>query len=327
MSINAQETAEKASFQAFFNAYLKEVDAGTWSNEPRAELCWHGSTLNMSGAIVEVSLRHSSQSLLASIDYRTQVGCHSFKGVYLRSGEQLNCISFLEGQLQLIDSLYYASSGSTTQYKYEFIQRVLESHQLMARYISERWHDLSRRSLQFIDAEQALLFGHWQHPTPKSRQGMLGYHHQYYAPELKGQFKLHYFSVSRDLVRQRSAITVSAEDIINATLWIPSNVPADHVVLPMHPLQAQWLLHQDFVQSLMDQEKVIDLGAHGKRFTATSSVRSLYNADLQWMYKFSLPVKITNSLRVNKRAELDAGVVMATLYKKTGFGTLYPFSR
>ncbi|UZM97786.1 IucA/IucC family protein [Lysinibacillus sp. MHQ-1] len=60
-------------------------------------------------------------------------------------------------------------------------------------------------------------------------------------------------------------------------------------------------------------------GALGAYYTATSSIRTVYNAQEEMMYKFSIPVKITNSLRVNRTHELKAGIAMARLMKKIDF--------
>jgi siderophore synthetase component len=85
------------------------------------------------------------------------------------------------------------------------------------------------------------------------------------------------------------------------------------MLLPMHPLQAEALLLDDGIRGLQASGKLRLIGPAGPAFTATSSVRTVYNQDLPWMLKFSLPVRITNSLRVNSRKELEAGVAMAKL--------------
>ncbi|MFP3326377.1 IucA/IucC family protein, partial [Planococcus sp. SIMBA_160] len=43
--------------------------------------------------------------------------------------------------------------------------------------------------------------------------------------------------------------------------------------------------------------------------------RTVYQKDSAYMLKFSVPVKITNSLRVNKQKELDRGVEMSRILK------------
>ena len=64
------------------------------------------------------------------------------------------------------------------------------------------------------------------------------------------------------------------------------------------------------VRVLVRSGDIRHLGPAGPLFTATSSVRTVYCQDSAWMPKFSLPVRITNSKRVNRRHELEAGVAV-----------------
>ncbi len=336
MSLSVKNIAEHASFQAFMNCYLREADQGHWSQanvwyqklnncsqkQPERERLW----------VVEVPLTHLEGKLAVEVSYKTNVGRHSFGDIWLQRNQGWQQETPLNAVFMLVREIYSALDADpivVSRKERELVLRIIESEQIMARYITERHADPLLKSTRFIDAEQALLFGHWQHPTPKSRQGMVDYHHRLYAPEQKGEFMLHYFKVERSLVCQRSAISLSAEDIIQQSLAVEALAledaeATDYVILPMHPIQAQWLLHQPHVMALISQHRIINCGLHGVSFTATSSVRSLYNPVIPWMYKFSLPIKITNSLRVNKRHELEAGVVMASLYHKTGFSSRYP---
>jgi siderophore synthetase component len=72
------------------------------------------------------------------------------------------------------------------------------------------------------------------------------------------------------------------------------------------------------VENWVARGLVRDVGRLGPWFTATSSVRTVYSETCDVMLKFSIPVKITNSLRVNRREELVAGVLMASLIEKLG---------
>ncbi|WP_254695250.1 MULTISPECIES: IucA/IucC family protein [unclassified Leisingera] len=69
------------------------------------------------------------------------------------------------------------------------------------------------------------------------------------------------------------------------------------------------------VQALLASGKLRDLGAAGGDFYATSSVRTAYAPDCPWMLNFSIPVRLTNSLRVTLRSELEVGVSMARLQR------------
>ncbi|MGF1680597.1 IucA/IucC family protein [Photobacterium minamisatsumaniensis] len=335
MEQRAKKIATQASFHAFINGYLREVDDGEWGKKncllgalPECEQDTFNQLMARKHAWwVKLPLTHRGGFLMLEVAYRTVVGRHRFHQVVLftdDSGVQIiplaNVISML---VREIYSSYCDNKASHNE-EQELLRRIVDSEQLMARYITHHMCTSAPTAMRFIDTEQMLVFGHWQHPTPKSRQGMLEYHHEFYAPEMKGYFKLNYFQVHHSLVRQRSALLCDTEEIIASSLDTEALVREDYVVLPMHPLQAQWLLHQPYVIRLIDAGLIVDCGAHGPQFTATSSVRSLYSPALDWMFKFSLPVKITNSLRVNKRHELEAGVVMTRLYRKTGFSSLYP---
>jgi spermidine-citrate ligase len=72
------------------------------------------------------------------------------------------------------------------------------------------------------------------------------------------------------------------------------------------------------IAAMVEAGLVRPLGAFGPRFTATSSLRTVYAPDSPWMAKFSLPVTLTNSLRVNRMAELEAGVAVARLLARGG---------
>ena len=50
------------------------------------------------------------------------------------------------------------------------------------------------------------------------------------------------------------------------------------------------------------------LGPVGKHYMATSSLRTLYHPNSKYMLKFSFPVKVTNSMRINKLKELESGL-------------------
>lgn len=165
------------------------------------------------------------------------------------------------------------------------------------------------------------MLGHLMHPTPKSRQGMKPEEESIYSPELKGEFQLHYFKAHASLVLHDSSTGTKAPLVIQEELrndpmidnaWLDEQTAdPDFALLPAHPLQARALLEEPYVQKLIAQGLLTYLGAKGRKYTATSSVRTVYSKHSRYMYKFSVPIKITNSARVNKQKELDRGVEMA----------------
>jgi siderophore synthetase component len=91
-----------------------------------------------------------------------------------------------------------------------------------------------------------------------------------------------------------------------------ARVASEAVLLPVHPWQAEYLLAQDHIQAHLGNGLAY-LGAVGREFYPTTSVRTLYSEDAPFMVKSSLNVTITNSVRTNKRPELERGVAVAEL--------------
>ncbi|MET0574979.1 MAG: IucA/IucC family protein [Mesorhizobium sp.] len=149
----------------------------------------------------------------------------------------------------------------------------------------------------FIAAEQSLYFRHPLHPTPKSLQGMADWQQAAYAPELRGGFQLIYFAATAHLVRGDSARDAVAS-IVGSLL---GNDASKVVASYDDPLHAQALMLDP-----MASGQIRHLGPAGPAFTATSSVRTVYRDEVAWMPKFSLPVRITNSKRLNRRHGLEA---------------------
>ncbi|NTS78834.1 short-chain oxidoreductase [Catenovulum sp. SM1970] len=326
MPLNAIQVAEHASFQAFANCYLREIDPGVWHSASEWQL---QTGLRFSGTEVyalEIQLTGINKTLALGVGYRSSVGRHIFTQAFIKDENEWTwqSIAYLSATFMLIDNIY-ADNPEQNQNKVELLTRTLESQQIMKDYLVERGNDETLKQLDFIASEQSLLFGHWLHPTPKSRQGIHLWQHKNYTPELKAQFKLHFFAISRQLLKQNSMIEACAEQIINQIAELDSNaIDADKQLVPVHPLQAHWLLHQDYLKDLISSGDIVDLGVMGKTFTPTSSVRTLYCAELDYMIKLSIPVKITNSLRQNMAHELEAGMNVGKLIKKSDFKTAYP---
>ena len=344
----ARKTANNASFQAFMNCYLKEVDTGVWHDVSKWKSNTGVSFDDDEIFVLEVQLESLETTIAVGVSFRSLVGRHRLTTVFQKHQNQFNWheIDTISAILLLIEDIYSTSANksnnaSAKDHQLELIARTIESHQVMSHYLEQRLNDdtLDKQepdNQQFIHSEQSLLFGHWLHPTPKSRQGIHAWQHQNYSPELCSTFKLHFFAVERDVVRQNSILDISAEKIFQNIAHMDldakkvANVSGllegekDKILLAVHPLQAQWLLHQDYVLDLIEQETLIDIGLLGPKFTPTSSVRTVYCAELDYMLKLSIPVKITNSLRINMQHELDAGMLVAKLLKKCRFSEQYP---
>jgi siderophore synthetase component len=325
-----KQRAERASMQSFLNCYLKEtqnfieeipVDV-KWSSEPPMK--W-----------LKISLANQKTCIFAGVKHWSLTGRHLFQFPILLQTENhytpldyVMLVSLLSKELLLENGREDAED--------ELMIRTILSKQNVERYLEEREEDADRlqnSEFTFIEAEQSLLFGHLLHPTPKSKQGMSHDEESLYSPELKGSFQLHFFKADRSIVDQDSAINVTAEEITLDLLrkdktFLEEVEQGAFIFIPVHPLQVSVLLKDEEVQSLLNNGKLSYIGPFGETFSATSSMRTVYSQSFPYMFKFSVPVKITNSLRVNLEKELHRGVEVSRLMQSRigqELNELFPF--
>ncbi|MEV4178714.1 IucA/IucC family protein [Nonomuraea sp. NPDC049709] len=143
----------------------------------------------------------------------------------------------------------------------------------------------------WLASEQALVYGHPFHPSPKARggDGWLRY-----APEAHAEFPVRLLGVREDVLAEEGDV---------AALDAMGRAPAGYRVLPAHP----WQL--DLLRPVLGGE-LLDLGP-GPVVVPTSSVRTVYAPAAEVCLKFSLDVRITNCVRKNAWYEL-AGAVELT---------------
>lgn len=143
----------------------------------------------------------------------------------------------------------------------------------------------------WLASEQALVFGHPFHPSPKARGGA-GWLR--YAPEVHAAFPLRLLAVREDALAQEG--DTSALDHLG-------QAPPGYTLLPAHP----WQL--DLLRPALD-DRLIDLGDSAWPVAPTSSVRTVYDPVGGICLKFSLDVRITNCVRKNAWYELSGAVAL-----------------
>lgn len=347
MKFAANDIAEYASFHAFINAYLREIDAGVWRSKSQF-LVLSDFPYELEGDhVIELRLPENQLRIVMDVAYQSTVGRHHFHAVYVctelckgsaakefsNSWQPADIIYLL---IALVREIYQQQndisitrgdlSDSIRINEVELLSRLLGSYQTMTHFLNQRTGDAALRSLDFINSEQSILYGHWLHPTPKSQQGIAFWQQAVYSPELCGRFKLHYFSVDKSLIKEGSSLAQSTSEIIVSEVSRYDSIALadDQVLIPVHPLQAPNLLLEEWVKNLIAEGRLNYLGEMGGNYTATSSVRTVASEASDWMVKLSIPVKITNSLRTNKRRELEDGMVIERYLKHIGFLANHP---
>lgn len=175
-------------------------------------------------------------------------------------------------------------------------------------------------SSNFIESDQALLGGHPSHPCPRAKGGFSAQDCVTYSPEHQGEFKLRWMAVAPSVV-----IGASRGNDLKSRLWqllesdetldlsFRSNF-GDDLPWPLHPWQAQKILQEPYVRELIDSGLIKDLGDHGRQWTATSSLRCIYNANSPYMLKYSLSVQLTNSVRHLLPHEVERGLQVVDVW-------------
>ncbi|MGR5285047.1 GNAT family N-acetyltransferase [Vibrio maritimus] len=177
-------------------------------------------------------------------------------------------------------------------------------------------HGSGAAPARFIESEQALVGGHSMHPSPKSCAPLSHGEQADFLPEFEAEFAIEWFAVAKhQLVGEAQVETFEHHLRTLFELSVPeerrATVADDYLPYPMHPLQAKaWRLSQE-AQELADD--VADLQLQSGGWQATSSSRAIYHPDMPWMLKVSLPIKLTNSLRLLTPKEAKRGTLFSQL--------------
>lgn len=326
MMNHSNQIAENATMQSFINCYLRET--GNYHNTDTTD---QGEPLySFTGPyekVIHCPLPNQQTNVIVPIKYWSSTGRHLLRfPLYYQTRENAepNPIDYVTLTSLIIKELLLDQDDNGSED--ELMLRVILSCRNMKKYIAERLDEagsLAKPDFEYIDAEQSLLFGHLLHPTPKSKQGISEKEDDRYSPEMKGEFQLHYFIAHKSIVLQESNLDVSANEIILEELKSDPDVDQaflkqfetkkEQFLIPVHPLQAKRVLEKSHVRDLLLQGFLEYIGPLGPLFTATSSFRTVYSKNAKYMFKFSVPVKITNSLRVNQQKELNRGVEISRL--------------
>lgn len=196
----------------------------------------------------------------------------------------------------------------------DLVERTAESVRRVEAFVAHRRaHPLPPPPVDgFLAAEQALVLGHLHHPAPKSRDGLSEADAADFSPELRGAFRLHWFSADPSVVSHDAVAgspSLSGRDTV-ALLADLAERPREggRVLVPAHPWQARDVLRRPRVAALVEAGLLTPLGESGPRWWATSSVRTVYRPGVPVMLKLSLGLRLTNSRRESTRTELRRGL-------------------
>ncbi|MGP1667021.1 MAG: IucA/IucC family protein, partial [Rhodanobacter sp.] len=126
-----------------------------------------------------------------------------------------------------------------------------------------------------LDAEQAMIWGHALHPTPKSREGISLDAVLACSPETRTRFPLYWFRVDGRLRKNDGAD-------VGDTL---ACVAGAYDMYPCHPWEVEKVLHNPAYVAASLRGWIEAIGPHGLALCPTSSVRTMYHRDLNYFLK------------------------------------------
>ncbi|MTI33268.1 GNAT family N-acetyltransferase [Xanthovirga aplysinae] len=325
---------------SYLNSYLREIDGGErYFQKPKydpvvAELFERRNHERW----IKIPLKKHKKDIFCALTYFSQTGRHSFAlPVVVRdqASDQIRALNFEElVTLTLKEYELSNQKNDGEEIEVNVVKDRLNNH-VQNLFLFLEWHASHPEKLNringkvqnFIEAEQSLILGHAMHPLGKSRQGFSKEELLQYSPETGGRFALNYYLADPSIVWQDTTLDKPIDQQLKEELLADNSVPSDikdkiknkeeWSLLPLHPWEATYLNQQPDVKELLKNKLLVDLGVCGKKFTATSSIRTVYHEDSDFMIKLSLDVKITNSKRVNIPKELYRSAEMGRLFESS----------
>ncbi len=308
---NADNAAERLSANCFFNALIRETGLGEWITESRP---WIPDGIALPA--LRIALPAQGASLWLNASYRSLFGRHQFNTPIRYQDAQGHSRTI---NLALAAHVIASEPGIFPQaeprQRHQFTERVQMSVRNMAQAIRARQDDFPRlfgKAIDFAEAEQALLCGHSIHPTPKSREPFTDTDAETYAPEFGNTFTLQWLAIHAARLEGKSGCSELTAADFARKVWASENmqdpVPDTHVPVPMHPWQWQRLRQYPDIARLIEAGDIIELGQGCKPWRATSSLRAIHAGHSPYMLKFSLSLRLTNSLRTLLPHEMARGL-------------------
>ncbi|WP_020412483.1 IucA/IucC family protein [Microbulbifer sp. SSSA007] len=301
--------AERMSANCFFNALLRETGCGTWHMQEGEQLP-DGIGL----PAVSIPLPASSAELWLNISYHSECGRHQFAlPMVWRANDGSSKVIEMAEAAELVAQDFSFFPGATVESRTQFTRRVASSVKNMTQALVARSADTEKLfslPLSFAEAEQALLCGHSIHPTPKSRDPFTDKDAECYAPEFNNRFALVWLGVDPQFLQGASGAEISEVQFADLVRGVDGGpvAPEGFVAFPAHPWQWRKLCEVQSVVELLEAGKIVELGEGSESWRATSSLRAIYSGNSPYMLKFSLSLRLTNSVRTLQPKEMVRGL-------------------
>ncbi|MFG1492886.1 GNAT family N-acetyltransferase [Halobacteriovorax sp. ZH4_bin.1] len=262
-------------------------------------------------SLINSMVRDYSQDNLIKIDHDrdlVKIGNLSFEldsfsplGGHRYTGE-----IYLNGSSIEFDQMLPELISSFPDVDPTFIENIINSRDNIELILK---HNPEVKIDNYLASEQKMLLGHPFHPYPKCKKGMNEGDIKLYSPEFSKGFKLTWIKCEKDSIHTNGDYIDVAKAMNQLAKFDLLSVDESFIYIPMHPWQWRRLREKDLGGDILE---VMD-GQND--WFALSSLRSLYTPGAPYLVKFSMDVKLTNSIRHLQPEEAVRGMQMETVFK------------
>ncbi|WJI60947.1 IucA/IucC family protein [Mesorhizobium sp. C416B] len=317
-----------SALSPLLNALLREWDSWEFVDARQTGL------FRPQAAVLRLNFPASRAAVLVEARHRSKVGYHDLAMPLWRldtsnegaDGEATEIDLFSLLALILADP--DIAGRATAKSRLTFLRRSLASIAAIADATAARGSSrpFSEGDPDFIDAESALRFGHAVHPAPMSREEFTHTDSARFGHEYCNAFKLRWWAVDPTILTGGSVEPLDVTEMVRGLaasdpqLLARAGKQQGKVLVPMHPWQAVRLMLEDRVERLFRAGRIVDVGLGGPAWRATTSLRTVHSSEAEWMLKFSLSLRLTNSRRIVEEHECRRGLSVHRLVKgKLGY--------
>lgn len=274
--------------------------------------------------VLRLNFPASRCAVLVEARHRSKVGYHDFAMPIWQVGPdgEANEIDFFS-LLALILEEPDIAGRATPKSRLTFLRRSLASIAAIAEVTAARGdlRPFSEGDPDFIEAESALRFGHAIHPAPMSREEFTQVDSERFGHEYGNDFTLRWWAVDPSILASGSVEPLNVADMArrlaagDPQLLTRAAREYGKVLVPMHPWQTVRLMQEGRIERLFRDGRIVDLGLGGPAWRATTSLRTIHSSQTDWMLKFSLSLRLTNSRRIVEEHECRRGLSVHRLVK------------
>ena len=273
--------------------------------------------LNLNNSALDISLRSFLNSFLRDyhLDSRVEV-CDTY--VLIKTKHKKIKINFL--RKSLLGFHYYKSENldvlntlkliidEFTESQTNLLDHILNSCREIEKNIGLK---KTNEICNYLSSERSMYLGHPFHPFPKAKVGMNEDDSKLYSPESKGEFTLYWLVLEKDALESSHTVDEYL-DLIKSLIKFDVDYHEGEILIPMHPWQ--WKRLKNSSESLSCQIKEVRRGRN--KFSSLSSMRSVYHEKSPLQMKFSMDVRLTNSIRNLETLESKRSVYLSKVLEE-----------